>query len=109
MPCLASLGERVAGRGRVQLDGTTLSSLSAASIARQGIGRVFQHPELVADLSVHDNLMIACHGSLQYGLGSELLRFWVDDANATPGDLDAITRPDEAAWRDERAAFLMYK
>ena len=41
--------------------------------------------------------------------GSELLRFWVDDANATPGDLDAITRPDEDAWRDERAAFLMYK
>ncbi len=41
--------------------------------------------------------------------GSELLRFWVDDANATPGDLDAIARPDEAAWRDERAAFLMYK
>lgn len=41
--------------------------------------------------------------------GSELLRFWVDDANATPGDLDAITRPDEAAWRDERAVMLLYR
>jgi branched-chain amino acid transport system ATP-binding protein len=61
-------------RGRVQLDRMVLSAMSAASVARHGIGRVFQHPELVADLSVHDNLMIACHGSLQYGLGSELLR-----------------------------------
>ena len=61
-------------RGSIQLDGTTLSSLSASSVARHGIGRVFQHPELVADLSVHDNLLIACHRSLEYGLVGELLR-----------------------------------
>jgi branched-chain amino acid transport system ATP-binding protein len=61
-------------RGRIQLDGTTLSAMSAAAVARHGIGRVFQHPELVADLSVHDNLLIACHRSLDYGLVSELLR-----------------------------------
>jgi branched-chain amino acid transport system ATP-binding protein len=61
-------------RGRIQLDGTLLSSLSASSVARCGIGRVFQQPELVADLSVHDNLLIACHRSLDYGLVSELLR-----------------------------------
>ena len=61
-------------KGRVRLDGTTLSSLSASAVAYQGIGRVFQHPELVADLSVHDNLLIACHRSLHYGLVGELLR-----------------------------------
>jgi branched-chain amino acid transport system ATP-binding protein len=61
-------------RGRVRLDGTSLSTMSAASVARHGIGRVFQHPELVADLSVRDNLLIACHGSLDYGLLSECLR-----------------------------------
>jgi branched-chain amino acid transport system ATP-binding protein len=61
-------------RGRVRLDGTSLSTMSAASVARHGIGRVFQHPELVADLSVRDNLLIACHSSLDYGLVSELLR-----------------------------------
>ena len=32
--------------------------------------------------------------------GSPLLREWVDDPQATPADLDAITTPDEAAWRD---------
>ena len=61
-------------RGRIRLDGMVLSAMSAASVARHGIGRVFQHPELVADRSVRDNLMIACHGSLDYGLVSELLR-----------------------------------
>lgn len=61
-------------KGRIRLDGTTLSSLSASAVAYQGIGRVFQHPELVADLSVHDNLLIACHRSLDYGLIGELLR-----------------------------------
>ena len=41
--------------------------------------------------------------------GSELLRRWVDDADATPGDLDALTAPDEASWREEREAVLLYK
>jgi uncharacterized protein YbbC (DUF1343 family) len=40
--------------------------------------------------------------------GSPLLREWVDDAAALPGDLDALTRPDEAAWTEERAAHLLY-
>ena len=30
--------------------------------------------------------------------GSTLLRDWVDDNNATPGDLENITRVDEQAW-----------
>jgi uncharacterized protein YbbC (DUF1343 family) len=41
--------------------------------------------------------------------GGELLREWVDDAAATPGDLDALARGDEEAWRDEREALLLYR
>jgi uncharacterized protein YbbC (DUF1343 family) len=40
--------------------------------------------------------------------GSELLRQWVDDAAATPADLDAVTKPDEAAWREQRREFELY-
>ncbi len=40
--------------------------------------------------------------------GSPLLREWVDDAHATPADLDALTQPDEQAWQDERAPYLLY-
>jgi len=40
--------------------------------------------------------------------GSELLREWVDDAAATPGDLARLTQPDEASWREECAAVSLY-
>jgi len=50
------------------------------------------------------------HGRLAIDLinGSELLREWVDDARAGPADLDALAGADEAAWQDERRAFLLY-
>jgi uncharacterized protein YbbC (DUF1343 family) len=40
--------------------------------------------------------------------GSDLLRRWVDDAAALPGDLDALTVPDEDAWRESRRDVLLY-
>jgi uncharacterized protein YbbC (DUF1343 family) len=40
--------------------------------------------------------------------GGQQLREWVDDASAAAADLEAIAAPDEAAWRDERAAVLLY-
>jgi len=40
--------------------------------------------------------------------GSDLLRLWADDDNATPADLEAITTPDEQHWLQERAGVLIY-
>lgn len=40
--------------------------------------------------------------------GSPLLREWVDDATATPADLERLARQDEQAWRQQRQAFLLY-
>jgi len=41
--------------------------------------------------------------------GGPLLRTWVDDAAAKPGDLDAAASADEKAWRAERKGVLLYK
>jgi uncharacterized protein YbbC (DUF1343 family) len=41
--------------------------------------------------------------------GSDLLRRWVDDPAATAADLDALAAPDEAAWREQRDAVLLYR
>jgi len=41
--------------------------------------------------------------------GSPLLREWVDDVAATPADLDALARPDEAAWQEAREPLLLYR
>jgi len=40
--------------------------------------------------------------------GGPGLREWVDDATATPGDLDALTTPDEKAWIEARKPYLIY-
>ena len=41
--------------------------------------------------------------------GSPLLREWVDDATAQPGDLDALARADEDDWLARRDACLLYR
>jgi uncharacterized protein YbbC (DUF1343 family) len=50
------------------------------------------------------------HGRLPIDLinGSELLRRWVDDPHAAPGDLDRAALADEAAWKQERSAVMLY-
>ena len=40
--------------------------------------------------------------------GSPLLRAWVDDPEAEPGDLDALTAPDERAWTEARRGYVLY-
>jgi uncharacterized protein YbbC (DUF1343 family) len=40
--------------------------------------------------------------------GSPLLREWVDDATATPRDLDALATPDERAWSSDRRDVARY-
>jgi uncharacterized protein YbbC (DUF1343 family) len=40
--------------------------------------------------------------------GGPSLREWVDDAAATPQDLEALAMPDEQAWLNERQAHLRY-
>jgi len=40
--------------------------------------------------------------------GSPLLSEWVDDERSEPGDLDAITIPDEQAWEEARRPYLIY-
>jgi uncharacterized protein YbbC (DUF1343 family) len=40
--------------------------------------------------------------------GGPLLREWVDDRAATPGDLDALTVVDETAWAELRKPYLLY-
>ncbi|MGL6224464.1 MAG: exo-beta-N-acetylmuramidase NamZ family protein [Steroidobacteraceae bacterium] len=41
--------------------------------------------------------------------GSEILREWVDDRTAKPGDLETLTVADEAAWNAQRADVLLYR
>ncbi len=75
------------------------------ALAFKAIRRLYPDYELWREFSyeyVFDKLAIDVIN------GSPLLREWVDDPNAAPGDLDAITVPDEQAWADARAKHLLY-
>jgi uncharacterized protein YbbC (DUF1343 family) len=75
------------------------------SIAFKAIRRLYPDYELWRDFPyeyVFDKLAIDVIN------GSTLLREWVDDTEARPEDLDAITVPDERAWEQERGRYLGY-
>jgi hypothetical protein len=40
--------------------------------------------------------------------GGQVLRQWVDDPAATPGDLEALATQDEKSWSSEREPVLLY-
>ena len=75
------------------------------SLAFKAIRRLYPEYDLWRDFPyeyVFDKLAIDVIN------GSPLLREWVDDGEAVPGDLDAITIPDEETWEDERKPYLLY-
>jgi len=41
--------------------------------------------------------------------GGTLLRDWVDDPQAQPGDLEVRLAADEAAWQEQRAPYVLYR
>lgn len=55
-------------KGEVLLDGSSVIGLYPAKITHKGIARTFQNIRLFKDLSVIDNLKIASHFRMSYGL-----------------------------------------
>ena len=60
--------------GQVRLDGQSIGGLGASKIAARGISRTFQNIRLFPDLSVLDNVRIACHVRTRSNLFDALLR-----------------------------------
>ncbi|MDB6001594.1 MAG: transporter ATP-binding protein, partial [Rhizobacter sp.] len=64
--------------GAVRLDGKPHGRTTPDVLAARGIGRVFQHPDLVGELSVLDNLLTARHRSMRSSVAAEWLGMpWV--------------------------------
>ena len=61
-------------RGAVSLEGGEITGLPPDEIARRGIARTFQNTRLFRDLTVVDNVRIARHPRVPYGLAAALLR-----------------------------------
>ena len=59
--------------GEVLLGDSNLAGRRPDQIADMGLGRVFQHPQVIAELSVLDNLLVACHRRLRYSVLAEMI------------------------------------
>ncbi len=60
--------------GQIEFDGKSLVGLKPYQITQRGIARTFQNIRLFADLSVLDNVKIAYHFHVKYGLLESVLR-----------------------------------
>lgn len=58
--------------GQVRLGDAVLNGRRPDQITALGLGRVFQHPQVIAELSVLENLQVASHRSLSYSVLSEM-------------------------------------
>lgn len=61
-------------RGSVALEGEEIGSLPPHEITRRGIARTFQNIRLFRDLTVVDNVRVAYHPHVRYGVAAALLR-----------------------------------
>jgi branched-chain amino acid transport system ATP-binding protein len=60
--------------GRVELDGQDVSDAPPARRARMGLARTFQSLELFDDLTVRENLALACHRPSRWSTVTDALR-----------------------------------
>ncbi|MGE5484025.1 MAG: ABC transporter ATP-binding protein [Ignavibacteriales bacterium] len=60
--------------GRVLIEGADITGLKPHAVASHGVGRTFQNIRLFTNLTVAENVRIACHGQVRYGLFHSLLR-----------------------------------
>jgi len=85
---------------------TTFKPWRLQSLAFKAIRRLYPDYPLWRDFAYeyeHERLAIDLIN------GSPLLREWVDDATATPDQLDALSTVDEAAWQAATTDFLLYR
>ncbi|WP_233238685.1 ATP-binding cassette domain-containing protein [Bordetella sp. LUAb4] len=61
-------------RGKVGFMGERVDTLSARDIARRGVGRTFQHVQLLAGMTVLENVALGAHLRVAGGIWSGVLR-----------------------------------
>ena len=97
-------GQLAATSGSVLLDGRDVSSASAPSHARSGIGRAFQLTNLFPNLTVLENVRLAVQ--VQAGIGLDLLSLWSANRRLLERAEECLAQVALLDRRDEVAASL---
>ena len=97
--------------GAIQLAGKSVHGLPSWKIARAGIARTFQNIRLFPDLSVLDNVLVACHLRARHTLWHTLLRsprYLRDEAEMTAHARSLLDAMDLSDRADDLARNLPY-
>ena len=60
--------------GHIELEGESIVGLAPYQITQRGVARTFQNIRLFSELTVLDNVKIACHQQVKYGLAEAIFR-----------------------------------
>lgn len=97
--------------GTIEFDGQSIVGLKPYQITQRGIARTFQNIRLFSDLSVLDNVKIAYHFHVKYGLIESVLRmgrYFSEEEEITRKAVEFLKIFNLAEKKDEIAKNLPY-
>ena len=97
--------------GKMEFDGKSLIGLKPYQVTQRGIARTFQNIRLFADLTVLDNVKIAYHFHVKYGVAESVLRvgrYYPEEDEIEAKALDCLKMFKLDDRRDEIARNLPY-
>jgi ABC-type branched-subunit amino acid transport system ATPase component/ABC-type branched-subunit amino acid transport system permease subunit len=94
--------------GTIELFGERIAARAPAAIARRGIARTFQTPQLFEDLSVLDNVLVGAVGPRLPGLAAALAGAGRDPAPTLARAREALAAVGLAEWAAAPAAGLPF-
>src|SRR5262249_8584408 len=100
-----------ADTGSIQAKGTDLVTLKPSAIARLGVARTFQNIRLFGQLTVLENVLVACENTRRAHLLSALLRsplFYRDEAEMNDRALELLKVFDLDKLANEQSTSLSY-
>lgn len=98
-------------RGTILLDGRDTHGMNTIQVNRAGIARTFQNIRLFDHMTVEENVKVGLHNSINYGMGSGILRlpaYWKSERVAHERALELLSIFDMQDIADVRAGNLPY-
>ncbi|MBI4966356.1 MAG: ABC transporter ATP-binding protein [Desulfomonile tiedjei] len=97
--------------GKVTFQGTDITGWKAHRVARAGIARTFQNIRLYSDLTVRENVMVACHSWINYSFLEAVIglgRFAGDEHRVLARAEELLEIMGLTQMRNEKASSLPY-
>jgi len=98
-------------RGTIMLDGRDTAGMNTVQVNKLGIARTFQNIRLFDHMTVEENVKVGLHNSINYGMGSGILRlpaYWNSERVAHERALELLSIFDMQDTADARAGNLPY-